>query len=162
MTFGNVSTWEELSSPNYPDPYGDGLSCSWLFKAPIGKRIEIEFLPPVFSLPTDVMHGYVELKGTDDPGLTGLRLFGRELPAPTLYVSETNQLVVLLRDFSRKAMHRGFRAHVRTTSKKATLHRRKGRTISAAHQTINPGAKSESEGPENANPNKSMGSLSEG
>jgi len=68
-------------------------------------------------MPMDVMYGYVELKGTIDPGLTGLRLYGSELPKPATYVAETNRLLVLMRIFLEKQIHRGFSARVRATGK---------------------------------------------
>ena len=37
-------TKKTIQSPNYPDPYGNNLSCKWLISVPHGFHITLEFL----------------------------------------------------------------------------------------------------------------------
>jgi len=151
---------QQIHSPGFPRPVKRIEHCSWLFHADAGKRIKLQFLPPLFSLPRDCTFGFVELKGTLDIGGTGIRICGQGLPEPTTYVSETNRLVVIFRVFQQSPGNRGFQALVSPTTDPATLKRIIGRNITAI-QAVAGNNIDDSEGPENANPNKG-GALDEG
>uniref|UniRef100_A0A8R1HWF6 Metalloendopeptidase n=1 Tax=Caenorhabditis japonica TaxID=281687 RepID=A0A8R1HWF6_CAEJA len=105
--------WKTLESPNYPDPgYDADQKCSWLLKAPKGKRVEIEFIEDFSFLCTSTCVDFVELKISDDLRNTGFRFCCYDKPEIS-FVSQSDTAIVLFR--SQLSTDIGFKIQVKST-----------------------------------------------
>uniref|UniRef100_A0A5S6QMH7 Zinc metalloproteinase n=1 Tax=Trichuris muris TaxID=70415 RepID=A0A5S6QMH7_TRIMR len=111
------SRWVYFSSPNYPRAFKAGQECSWLFKAPSGLRIELEFIER-FDIYCKAEHSlcmdYIEVRNSSDFANTGMRLCCHNVPRQKIY-SATTDMLVLFRSFYRSGL--GFRARARAVHK---------------------------------------------
>ncbi|CAO4360280.1 unnamed protein product [Caenorhabditis nigoni] len=105
--------WKTIESPNYPDPgYEADQKCSWLLKAPKGKRVEIEFIEDFSFLCTSTCVDFVELKISDDLRNTGFRFCCYDKPEIS-FVSQIDTAIVIFR--SQLSADIGFKIQVRST-----------------------------------------------
>ncbi|CDW53272.1 zinc metalloproteinase dpy 31 [Trichuris trichiura] len=107
------SRWVYFNSPNYPKAFKAGQECSWLFKAPPGLRVELEFIER-FDIYCKAEHSlcmdYIEVRNSSDFANTGMRLCCHNIPRQKIY-SSTTDMLVLFRSFYRAGL--GFRARAR-------------------------------------------------
>ncbi|CAJ0956655.1 unnamed protein product, partial [Mesorhabditis belari] len=106
--------WFEFSSPGYPDEYDVDQGCSWVLKAPQGRRVELEFVDDFSFLCTTVCTDYVELKLSSDLKNTGYRICCSKKPIDT-FVSENEMAIVLFR--SQFAPDIGFKLRAKASDK---------------------------------------------
>ena len=74
-----------IMSPNYPNPYDDGLRCQMTIRFSDSPTVLIEF-DPTYEIESDSSCGYDYLEARDGPSLDspriGSKLCGRNIPAP--------------------------------------------------------------------------------
>ena len=70
------SGWTTVKSPSYPLEFNEGQECSWLFVAPNGQHVELQFYGE-FEMYCKVRHSlcmdYVEIRNSTDFANTGMR-----------------------------------------------------------------------------------------
>ncbi|CAD5217563.1 unnamed protein product [Bursaphelenchus okinawaensis] len=113
---GNIrvkENWLQFSSPSYPAEFKEGQECSWMFTAPKGQHVLLQFNGE-FEMYCKIRHSlcmdYVEVKNTTDFANTGMRYCCNGTPKSPV-VSATEDLVVLFRSFYRSG--KGFQARVK-------------------------------------------------
>lgn len=108
-----TSKWTKISSPDYPNEFKEGQECSWLFVAPPGQRVQLEFIGE-FEIYCKVRHSlcmdYLEIKNSTDFANTGMRYCCYGTPQSSV-VSATEDMLVLFRSFYRGG--KGFQAQIR-------------------------------------------------
>lgn len=108
-----TSKWTKISSPNYPNEFNEGQECSWLFVAPKGQQVQLEFLGE-FEIYCKIRHSlcmdYLEIKNSTDFANTGMRYCCFGTPNSSI-LSATEDMLVLFRSFYRGG--KGFQAQVR-------------------------------------------------
>lgn len=108
-----TSKWIKISSPDYPNEFKEGQECSWLFVAPPGQRVQLEFVGE-FEIYCKVRHSlcmdYLEIKNSTDFANTGMRYCCYGTPQSSV-ISATEDMLVLFRSFYRGG--KGFQAQIR-------------------------------------------------
>ncbi|KAI6214686.1 Zinc metalloproteinase [Aphelenchoides besseyi] len=108
-----TSKWLKFSSPGYPNEFREGQECSWLFVAPKGQHVQLQFIGE-FEMYCKVRHSlcmdYIEIRNSTDFANTGMRYCCYGTPQSSI-VSATEDMLVLFRSFYRGG--KGFQAQVR-------------------------------------------------
>ncbi|CDW57416.1 zinc metalloproteinase toh 2 [Trichuris trichiura] len=87
--------WNVISSPDYPNPFKKGQSCSWVIKGEPGTRLFIEFVDKFSMACSETCEDYVEVKSERDLRPTGMRYCcSEDLPNGVVWAEE-NLLVVI-------------------------------------------------------------------
>uniref|UniRef100_A0A914VBM6 Metalloendopeptidase n=1 Tax=Plectus sambesii TaxID=2011161 RepID=A0A914VBM6_9BILA len=106
-----LEQWAEITSPGYPHPgYNIDQKCSWILRAPQGKRVELEFIDRFQFFCTTTCLDFVEVKASADVKLTGFRYCCFERPTEAV-VSELADMIVIFRSTVSRDV--GFKARFR-------------------------------------------------
>ncbi|KAJ8390627.1 hypothetical protein AAFF_G00102330 [Aldrovandia affinis] len=106
---GPFDLWEPnatFSSPNYPNSYGNRLSCVWTLHAGVGKNIQLHFL----DFDVEAIFDMVELRDGAEGGSELLGVFtGSDASIADVFSTTNQMMVVFFTD--RSGYGRGFRAN---------------------------------------------------
>lgn len=93
-----LESWMEITSPGYPHPgYSVDQKCSWILRAPEGKRVELEFVDRFQFFCTTTCLDFVEIKASADVKNTGFRFVGEIVNVTLLDICHSYSQVLLLR-----------------------------------------------------------------